>query len=131
MHVHTNLRKFKVDRKFKYFGCIWPVWSWDFKTDSMSQEQMDRMNSFFACWWKFRKALSYFTDFWVGVVKRGHLFNSQNTKICCILRMSVWIELIFCILTVMQHFLLDQHRTLYLWLLNASLLQLYLLDPQR
>ena len=38
----------------------------------------------------------------MGVVKigRGHLFSSQDTKICFILRMSVWIELIFCMLTV-------------------------------
>ena len=28
-----------------------------------------------------------------------------------------------------NNFLLDHHRTLYLWLLNASLLQLHLLDP--
>ena len=47
---------------------------------------------------------SYFTDFWVGVVKNGwdHLFSSQDTKIYSTLGISVWNELIFCILTVMQ-----------------------------
>ena len=30
-----------------------------------------------------------------------------------------------------NNFLLDQHRSLYMWLLSASLLQLYLLDPQQ
>ena len=27
---------------------------------------------FFACCYKFRKALSYFNDFWLGLVKNGH-----------------------------------------------------------
>ena len=68
----------------------------------------------------------------MGVVKNVHglLFSSQDSKICCILRMSVWIELIFCMLWY-KIFLLDQHRTLYLWLLNASLLKLYLFNPQQ
>ena len=34
----------------------------------------------------------------------GHLFSSWDSIICCTLRMSVWIELIFCMLTVMQYF---------------------------
>ena len=38
---------------------------------------MNRWNEliFFACWNKIRKAKSYFTDFWVGLVSngRGHL----------------------------------------------------------
>ena len=29
------------------------------------------MNSFFAFWCKFKKARSYFTEFWMGVVKYG------------------------------------------------------------
>ena len=33
------------------------------------------------------------------------LFSSRDRKICCILRMSLWIGLLFCMLTVMQWFL--------------------------
>ena len=46
----------------------------------------------------------YFTDIWVTVVniKCGHLFSLQDTKICPALRQIVWIELIFCMITVTQ-----------------------------
>ena len=68
---------------------------------------MDGLNRFFACRCKFRRAASYFFDFYVGVIKNGHgcLFSSRDPKICWILRMSVWIDLIFCMLTLMQYFL--------------------------
>ena len=36
-----------------------------------SQEWIDRMKSFFACWCRLRKAKSCFTDFWICVVKNG------------------------------------------------------------
>ena len=38
---------------------------------TVSQEWIDGMNWFFACWCKFRKAKSNFNDFWVDVVKIG------------------------------------------------------------
>ena len=38
----------------------------------VSQEWIDRMNWFFASWCTFRRAKSYFNDFWVGIVKNGH-----------------------------------------------------------
>ena len=57
------------------------------------------------------------------------LFISQDPKICWILSITLWIELIFCMLTAMQYFWLDRHPTPFVWLLNASILQLYLLDP--
>ena len=57
--------------------------------------------------------------------------SSWDPNICCILRMSLWIEQIFCMLTVIQFFWLDCHWTLYLWLLSFILLQLYLLDLQQ
>ena len=31
----------------------------------------DKMNWHFACWCRFRKARSYFHDFWVGIVRNG------------------------------------------------------------
>ena len=36
---------------------------------TVSEEWIDEMNWFFACWCKFKKAKSYFTDFWVGMIK--------------------------------------------------------------
>ena len=36
-----------------------------------SQEEIDRVNLVFACFYKFRKAKGYFDNFYVGVVKNG------------------------------------------------------------
>ena len=52
----------------------------------ISQDWIDGMNwffFFFAFWCKFRKAKSYFNDFWVGVVRnrRGYLVY-ETLKIC-------------------------------------------------
>ena len=52
-------------------------------------------------------------------------FSSWDPKICCILRMSLWIELVFACRLWCNNF----NCTLYLWRLNATLLQLYLLTP--
>ena len=41
-----------------------------------------------ACWCKFRKVKSWFDAFWVGV-------SLLDLKICCILKTSLWIEVIF------------------------------------
>ena len=38
---------------------------------TVSQIWADGINWFFACWYKFRKAKSWFIDFWVGMVKNG------------------------------------------------------------
>ena len=38
----------------------------------LSQEWTERINCFFTCWYKFRKARSCFNDFWVGMVNNGH-----------------------------------------------------------
>ena len=51
-------------------------------------------------------------------------FRSWDRKTCCILRISLWIELIFECWLWWNSFWLDQHCTLYIWLLNASLLLL-------
>ena len=46
---------------------------------TVSQELVDGMNWFFACWWKFRKVKSNFNYFWVNVVKigRGHVVHED------------------------------------------------------
>ena len=38
---------------------------------AVSQEGVDEINWFFARWSEFRKAKSYFRDFWMGVVNNG------------------------------------------------------------
>ena len=58
---------------------------------TISQEWIDGMNSFFACWYKFRKAKCNFNNFWVDVVKMvcGHLVHET-------LESAHWVyELIF------------------------------------
>ena len=39
---------------------------------TQSEDWTDGVNRFSACWHKFRKAKSWFIDFWVGVVKNGN-----------------------------------------------------------
>ena len=92
-----------------------------------SAEWFYELSSFFACCWKFRKANSYFNDFWVDMVKNrhGHLIHE-------ILKSAEWfyeLSSFFACWLWCNNFWLDQHHTPYLWLLNVSLLQLYLLDP--
>ena len=76
-HVDTNWHKLKVDQNI--CGWAWPEWvwlilSWHSKIDCISrtQECTVGMTWFFACWCYFRKAESYFSDFWVDLVKNGH-----------------------------------------------------------
>ena len=97
---------------------------------TLSQERIDWMNWYFACWCKFRKAKSYCIDFWEGMVRKrcGHLVHET-------LRSAVSKEWVYefswfsaCWLWD-SNFWLEGYRTLYLWLLNASRLQLCLLDP--
>ena len=38
---------------------------------AVSQEWINEMSQFFACWYKFRKAKSYVNNYWVGNVKKG------------------------------------------------------------
>ena len=37
---------------------------------AVSQEEINGVNSFLVCWWKFGKAKSYFNNFWM-IVKNG------------------------------------------------------------
>ena len=66
---------------------------------TVSQERIDGMNEFFACWCYFTKAKSYFTVFWVGLVKsgHGHSFSSRGLKICYILKVVSITFLLVCI----------------------------------
>ena len=81
---------------------------WSLKL-SLYQEWTDVTNYFFACWHKFRNAKCCFNDFWVGMVKNVHKPNLSEilylikllSSIICII-MNLWIELIFCMLIVMQ-----------------------------
>ena len=66
--------------------------------ETLSQKWIDGMNLFFACWCNFRKAKSYFSNFWMSMVKNGHDYLVHET----LKEMSLWIELLFCMLTVMQ-----------------------------
>ena len=124
-----NSNKLKVDQKIS-------GWAWlEIGVTSqitalkltLSQEWIDGVNWFFAWWCKFRKAKSYFNTFSVGMVKNGHVRVIHET-----LRSAEWVyELsrFFASWLWCSHFWLDQHRTLHLWLSNASQLQLYLVDP--
>ena len=47
---------------------------------TISQEGIDGINWFFARWCKFRKTKSYFTDFWVGMVKNGFGYLVHETQ---------------------------------------------------
>ena len=38
---------------------------------AVSQEWINEMGWFFACWYKFIKAKSYFNNYWVSVIKNG------------------------------------------------------------
>ena len=72
---------------------------------------------------------SCFNDFWVGVVKNGcgllvHETLKSDVSYKWVHELSWFIACwLWC-----NNILSDRHCTLYLWLLNASLLQLYLLD---
>ena len=95
---------------------------------AVSQERIDVMNWFFTCCCKFRKAKSYFNDFWVGLVRNefSHLVHET-------LKSAEWIyglSWFFACWLWCNHFLLDWHWTFYFWLLNADLLRLYIfLNP--
>ena len=94
------------------------------------QEWIDGMNWFFTCWSKLRKTKSCFNNFWVPVVKNwcGRLVHGTPKSAIsyeCIYQLN-WF---FACLLWYNNFWLDQHRTLYLWLSNVSLLQLYVLVP--
>ena len=96
---------------------------------TVSQKWGDGMNWFFACSCKFRKAWSNFNDSRVNVVKIGHGHFVYET-----LKSAEWVSELswfFACWLWCNNFWSDHHCTLYLWLLNASLLKFYLLNPWR
>ena len=46
---------------------------------ALSQEWIDEMSWFFAFWYKFKKAKSYFNNYWVSIVKIGWSFVDHGT----------------------------------------------------
>ena len=88
---------------------IRPFWLWNSKL-TVSKEWRDGIKWLFGCWYKFRKAKCWFNDFLVRHGKSGQkwawAFSSWNLIICCISRMSLWIEVIFCMLKVMHYLML-------------------------
>ena len=43
------------------------------------QEWINELGWFFACWYKFMKAKSYFNNYWVGMVKNGPVLKGRGT----------------------------------------------------
>ena len=97
-------------------------------TLTVSHKWIDGMNWYFACWCKLRKAKSCFNDFWVGMVRNDHEYLVHETLKSAVFKEWVYeFSWFFACWLWGSNFWLDWHCTL--WLLNASLLQLYLLDP--
>ena len=118
MHVDTNSHKVEVDWKF-FSGCgqqcVQPVcisvWKSVCVKLTLSQEWIDGMNWFFACWWKFRKAKSCLNAFWVGVVKTSFDYLANET-----VKPAEWVyELcwFFACWLWCNSFWLDQHHAQY------------------
>ena len=76
---------------------------------AVSREWIDWIKSCFV--WRYNSGkLCYFNDFWVGVVK------NECSKLCCIWKMNLWIELIFWMLSDAITFGYTDSPTLHLWL---------------
>ena len=61
---------------------------------TLSQEWTEGINWFFECCYKFRENKNYFNDFWVFVMRiEGCLKFNETLKV--LIRMDLWIELIF------------------------------------
>ena len=108
---------------------MWSVLSQDSEIGCISR--MNWWNELIFCMLvQLRKAKSYLNDFWVGMIRNrhGHLvLETQKSAVS-----KEWVHefsWFFACWLWGSNFWLNQHHTLYLLLLNASLLQLYLLDP--
>ena len=92
---------------------------------SVSQKWIDKLNRSFACWCILKKSKVIPVIF--GRHGCGHLVHE-------ILKSAEWVYgmgWFFACWLWCHNFWSDQHCTLYLWILSASVLQLYLLDLQR
>ena len=73
---------------------------------SISQDWIDKMSWFFACWCKFRKARRYFNSYWVDIVKNGWDLLDHGTLKLGVSQMIWWIEQIkgyLCYKTILCH----------------------------
>ena len=104
LHVDTDSWKLKVDQEVLQWA--WSkmgvtIWSQDSKIGFISrrnyvnklifgvlvkiqkthrsQEWIDEISWFFACWYKFRKVDSYFDYYWVGIVRNGWSLIDHRT----------------------------------------------------
>ena len=77
MHVDTDSQKLKADQK--NFGWAWSKMGHETLKLTESQKLTVGINFFFACWYKFRKAESWFNDFCVGGVKNVHGLLAHDT----------------------------------------------------
>ena len=93
-----------------------------------SQEWINELGWFFACWYKFMKAKSYINNYWMGVVKNGQVLKDHGT-----LKPGIshkWFQELSRLVEWFLHADSDGiifYPTLYLWHLNTGKpLQLYL-----
>ena len=98
------------------------------RKSAVSHKWMDELGWFFACWYKFMKAKSYFNNYWVVVVKNGQGLKDHET-----LKPGIsqkWFDELSRLTECFLHADIDGiifFSTLYLWHLNAGgPLQLYL-----
>ena len=86
---------------------------------TVSRGLIDWMNWYFPYWYKFRKAKSYFNDFWVGIVRNGHGYLIHETLKSAVYREWVYeFSLFFACWLWGSHLWSDKHHTLCLWLVG-------------
>ena len=93
---------------------------WTLKS-AVSQEWIDELGWFFACWYKFMKAKSYFNNYWMGVIKNGRGLKDRR-----ILKPGISHKWFDELSRLIEWFLHDDsdgiifYSTLYPWHLNAG-----------
>ena len=125
IQIHIDLKLTKIFWSGYGQNWLWPVWSWDIKIGCVS-----RMN-----WWdelifcmlvEIQARQKSFQWFLGGHGKKWHAHLVHETLKCA--EYVYELSWFFACWLWCNNFCLDQHHTLYLWLLNVSLLHLYLLD---
>ena len=93
----------KIKSWSNIFGWAWSMWSQDSKIDCIWDNWIYGINWFFACWYKIRKAKCWWNEFFGGCGKKwSSYFSLWDPNICFIIRVNLWIELIFWMLIVVQ-----------------------------
>ena len=101
MYVYTNSHKLKFIKNLVRIvsnGC-----GWNSKTDYITR--MDRWNELRFFHAGANSGNEEIISMIYGHQKWAWLFSSWGHKICCIIRVNLWIELIFYMLTVMEYVL--------------------------